>query len=100
MPVPRDHAIANRVRTILQRRWIDVEALEYGCVNGVVYVYGELRRASHYPASRSADSDELLLMHALARDLRAIPGVKDVRFDTQNHEHGGNHWERNRVRTA
>ena len=35
MPVPRDHAIANRMRTILYRRWIDVRSVDFGSVNGV-----------------------------------------------------------------
>lgn len=100
MPVPRDHAIANRMRTILYRRWIDVRSVDFGSVNGVAYVRGELKRSPHYPASRSMQADELLLMQGLERDLRAIPGVKDVSFELEGFEHGGDHWERNQVRTA
>ena len=70
MPVPRDHAIVNRMRLILHRRWIDVRSVSFGSVNGVAYVRGELKRTPFYPASRTHPADELLLLQGLERDLR------------------------------
>ncbi|MGD8394623.1 MAG: hypothetical protein PVF43_04000 [Candidatus Eiseniibacteriota bacterium] len=101
MPVPRDHAIANHIRTILYRHWVDVAHLDFGSVNGVVYVRGELERTPGYPASRRAEEpDRDTLVQLLERDLRAIPGVKDVSFVLQGLEHGGDHWDDQPIRTA
>ena len=100
MPAPPDHTILNQVQTILLRRWIDAGRLDVGSVNGVVYVRGDLQHSPHYPVSRAVAIDASGLRHALERDLRAIPGVKDVAMALATSEDEGNHWERNPVRTA
>ncbi len=100
MPVPRDHAIAVQIRSILDRRWIDAQRLDFGSVNGVIYLRGELSRHPRFPASRSIQATDLVFLKGLERDLRAIPGVKDVSFELVGFEHGGDHWEPNQVRTA
>ena len=100
MPVPRDHAIAVQIRSILDRRWVDASLLDFGSVNGVVYLRGELRRHPRFPASRSIQANDLAFFKGLERALRAVPGVKDVSFELVGFEHGGDHWETNQVRTA
>lgn len=100
MPVPRDHAIATQMRTTLHRHWIDIGRLDFGCVNGVVYLRGELRRHPRYPASRAIEATDDALLFRLERDLRGIPGVKDVSFELDGYEDGGDHWEHNQIRTA
>lgn len=94
MPEVRDHAITNRARSILLRRWVDAGRLAWGSVNGVLYLRGCLRRNPLFPVQKDAAADELLLLHALERDLKAIEGVKDVIFELEGFERKGDHWER------
>ncbi len=94
MPGAGDHAVMNRARAVLLRRWIDTRPLDLGSVNGVVYVRGRLRRNPLFPAQLDAGRDERALVHALERDLRAIEGVKDVILELEGFERREDHWER------
>jgi len=91
----RDLVITKHVRAVLLRRWIDIRGLDYGSVNGVAYVRGVLRRNPLFPAPVAASGDdELKLVHTLERDLRIIPGVKDVVLTVDGFERRGDHWVR------
>lgn len=102
MPGSPDYAITNRARAVLRRHWVDAGTLTCGCVNGVVYLRGELRQDPLYRVTRSqraavAADDELALIHAVERDLGSIDGVKDVIFQIEGFERRGDHWERTRL---
>jgi hypothetical protein len=76
----RDHAIQNQVRAILFRRFVDVNELAFGCVNGVVYLRGNVRQNPLFPAPGGQSEGPQGLCYAIERDVRAIAGVKDVIF--------------------
>lgn len=91
----RDLVITKQVRAILLRRWIDIRRLDFGSVNGVAYVRGALGRNPLFPAPATpAGDDELKLLYTLERDLRTIPGVKDVVLTVDGFERRGDHWVR------
>ena len=85
MAIPRDHTIASHVRAVLDRMWIDPGHVDFGSVNGVVYIRGELRRQPPYPQSGAA-GESGTLTHVLRRALGAIDGVKDVSLDVMIQE--------------
>ena len=76
----RDHAIQNQVRAILFRRFVDVTELAFGCVNGVVYLRGNVRQNPLFPPPGGRAAGPESLRFAIERDVRAIAGVKDVIF--------------------
>ena len=80
-----DHAIQNRVRAILFRRWIDIREVTFGSVDGVVTVRGSLTRNPLFPAppERNGERDPGWLRRGLERDLLAIDGVKNLVLDVK-----------------
>jgi hypothetical protein len=80
-----DHAIQNRVRAILFRRWIDLREVTFDSVNGVVTLRGSLARNPLFPAApnRNGERDPGSLRRELERDLLAIDGVRDLVLDVQ-----------------
>ncbi|HWN82297.1 MAG TPA: hypothetical protein VNM87_09395 [Candidatus Udaeobacter sp.] len=80
-----DHAIQNQVRAILFRRFVDLNELTFGSVNGVVYLRGAVRRNPLFPAAagQAASHDPATVRWGIERDVRAIEGVKDVIFDLE-----------------
>ena len=76
----RDHAIQNQVRAILFRRFVDVNELTFGSVNGVVYLRGNVRQNPLFPVPGGQSPGPEALRLAIERDVRAIEGVKDVIF--------------------
>ncbi len=80
MAGPSDLAIATHVGAILARHWIDPNAVEYGSLNGVVYLSGELRLNPAVPLKFAIDAADDLAA-AIERDIRALDAVKDVRTE-------------------
>lgn len=91
-----DYKLNAQVRRLLVRRWIDLNQVDYGVTNGVVYLRGCLR-----PARFAEDKDphdlrleEITLATRLERSLRQIPGVRDVVFQLDHVVRTGYRWRR------
>ena len=82
-----DFRINASVRTLLIRQWIDTTQLDYGTMNGIVYLRGSVRREVLQSGGKDKDSPEesiRLLMVRLERQIRAVRGVRDVVCNLQN----------------
>ena len=92
----QDYRINALVRSVLVKRWIDTSRVDFGTSNGVVYVRGILRQTyGRRQLERIDEADELLgLIRRIERELRFIPGVKDVVFKLDNFEKKGGRWRR------
>jgi hypothetical protein len=89
-----DHAITRQARAILRRRWIDIDHVDFGSVNGVIYLRGGVKRNPPPAASASAADPNLTLIRALERELHAIDGVKDLVLEIEGYEQRGDRWQR------
>ncbi|MCX8118696.1 MAG: hypothetical protein N3G78_12300 [Desulfobacterota bacterium] len=80
-----DFVIQTEVRRLLVRANIDYSKIDFGTVNGVVYLRGAFRLASavesHEELKRSMATKALV---SLERRIRSIPGVVDVVFQLNN----------------
>jgi len=78
-----DYRLNAQVRQLLVRRGIELNRIEHGVTNRVIYLRGTFRS---YLVGESDDPsqsrlDEMTLVTRLERALRALPGVRDVVFD-------------------
>jgi len=92
-----DYRINAFVRSVLVRRWIDTSKVDFGTSNGVVYLKGILRQV--YGKKDSGEVDEqkdnlLSLVLKTEKEIRTIPGVRDVVFKLDNFEKRGGSWRR------
>jgi Mg2+/Co2+ transporter CorC len=97
-----DYRINAFVRTVFVRRWIDTSRVDFGTSNGVVYVRGILRQVyGRKQLEDEKDEDEtslLSLVRRIEKEIRSIPGVRDVVFRLDNFEKTGGKWKR-RIKT-
>jgi len=96
-----DYRINAFVRSVLVKRWIDTSRVDFGTSNGVVYVRGILRQV--YGRKQLEEDDEevdnlLALVRKVEKEVRTIPGVRDVVFKLDNFEKRGGQWKR-RIKT-
>jgi hypothetical protein len=92
-----DYRINAFVRTVLVRRWIDTSRVDFGTSNGVVYLRGILRQTygrKHLEESQQEIDNLLSLIRKLEREIRTIPGVRDVVFKFDNFEKRAGQWKR------
>jgi hypothetical protein len=90
-----DYRINAQVRQLLVRRGIELNRVEHGVTNSVVYLRGTLRS---YLTGESDDPsqarlDEMTLVTRLERALRSLPGVRDVVFDLDRLVKVGWRWK-------
>jgi hypothetical protein len=96
-----DYRINAFVRSVLVKRWIDTSRVDFGTSNGVVYVRGILRQV--YGRKQLEEDDEevdnlLALVRKVEKEIRTIPGVRDIVFKLDNFEKRGGQWKR-RIKT-
>lgn len=95
----QDYRINAEVRRFLVSRWVDVELLQLGATNGVVYIMGRLDTTLEDPGRRMDEQVHrdaavrvLQLALSLERDLRRIRDVRDVVFKLENAYKRGGRW--------
>ena len=95
----QDYRINAEVRRHLVSRWVDIQQLQLGTTNGVVYVIGQLdttmedpRRRLEEGAGRQSAERVLRLALHLERELRGIRDVRDVIFRFDNVLKRGGRW--------
>lgn len=95
----QDYRINAEVRRHLVSRWVDIQRLQLGTTNGVVYILGALdttmedpRRRLDEGAERSSAERVLRLAMRLERELRGIRDVRDVVFKFDNVFKRGGRW--------
>jgi len=96
-----DYRINAFVRSVLVKRWIDTSRVDFGTSNGVVYVRGILRQV--YGRKQLEEDEEgldnlLALVRKVEKEIRTIPGVRDIVFKLDNFEKRGGQWKR-RIKT-
>ncbi|MBU1700104.1 MAG: hypothetical protein KJ970_05235 [Candidatus Eisenbacteria bacterium] len=89
----RDYQITARVRRVLSRRSIDPGPLEFGSVDGVVYLRGVVHRLPGSPAPVSKQKHLGSFLERLEEDLRRIEGVHSVAMEFQGYEKVGTEWK-------
>ncbi|MFH0778824.1 MAG: hypothetical protein V2A71_09360 [Candidatus Eisenbacteria bacterium] len=95
-----DYRINAYVRSVLVKRWIDTSRIDFGTTNGIVYLKGILRQVYGKQADQQNEEVDYLLglVHKLEKELKTIPGVRDVVFRLDGFEKKGAQWKR-RVKT-
>jgi hypothetical protein len=95
----QDYRINAEVRRYLVSRWVDVEQLQLGATNGVVYVMGRLDTTLEDPnrrmdekARREPAARVLHMALMLEREIRRIRDVRDVVFKLENAYKRGGRW--------
>ena len=98
----QDYRLNAYVRRFLVSRWVDVNRLQLGTTNGVVYIMGALDTTMEDPYRRmdeavnQASSERLIrLAMSLEKSLRRIPEVRDVVFRLENLHKRGGRWRAN-----
>jgi len=97
-----DYRINAFVRSVLVRRWIDTSRVDFGTSNGVVYLRGIVRQVYGRKQLEDEDNEEvdslLSLIRRIEKEIKSIPGVRDVVFKLDNFEKRGGQWKR-RIKT-
>jgi hypothetical protein len=95
----QDYRINAEVRRHLVSRWVDIQRLQLGCTNGVIYIVGTLdttmedpRRRLDEGAQKTAAERVLRLVMRMERELRSIRDVRDVIFKFDNVHKRGGRW--------
>lgn len=90
-----DYRINAQVRALLVRRGIDLQKVEFGTTNGIIYLRGELRTYFNAPLDDMSQmrQDEIVLVHKLEQALRRFPGVRDVVFHLARVVKVGSRWK-------
>ena len=89
----RDYQITARIRRVLGRRSIDPGFIEFGSVDGVAYLRGELFRLPGAPGPVGDQSHMGSILERLEDDLWKIDGVHSVAMDFQGYEKVGKEWK-------
>jgi len=71
-----DVRIAEQVRRVLARHWIDQTDLRFSCTRGVLRFFGTIRRIPTDESLRITDN----LIELLALEIRRLSGVEKVYF--------------------
>ena len=98
-----DYRIHAWTRTELIRLWVDLSALEYGVLNGVVYLRGSLRRhptcgLGALPTTNGngngngSTSEVCLLAEDVERVMQGLPGAREVVLQFDNVVRNGVGW--------
>lgn len=90
-----DYRLNAQVRQMLVRKGLELNRIEHGVTNSVIYIRGTLRC---YLTAQSDDPsqsrlDEITLVTRLERALRSLPGVRDVVFDLDRLTKVGWRWK-------
>lgn len=95
----QDYRINAEVRRVLVSRWVDVNLLQLGSTNGVVYVIGTLDTTVEDPSRLEAEAPSmgriergLRLAQSVDREIRRIRDVRDVVFKLTNAYKRGGRW--------
>jgi hypothetical protein len=96
----QDYRINAVVRRHLVSRWVDVNRLQLGTTNGVVYVIGTLETTQEDPSranNEHRDHDDRLchLVLRLEKELRRLPDVRDLVFKLENLSKRSGRWRSN-----
>jgi hypothetical protein len=89
-----DARIHSQVRSVLVRRWVDLERLRVGTTDGVVHIEGELRQCLSLAPAIGEGAPSLQFVRKLERELQRIPGVRDVVLSLVGFEKVGWEWKR------
>ena len=89
----QDFRINAVVHNILHQRRVNIGQLDFGTTNGVVYVRGSLLADAF---STLDDPTGPGLLREIERDIRTVPGVRDVVLGVKGWQKAGSTW----VRTA
>jgi hypothetical protein len=89
----RDFQITARIRRVLSRRSIDPGPLEFGSVDGVVYLRGSLHRLPGAPGPVSERGHWGSFLDRLEDDLRRIEGVHSVAMELEGYKKVGTEWK-------
>ena len=89
-----DARIHARVRSILSRRWVDLRLLHLGTVDGVIHLEGEFRQCLSLAPAIGEGRPSLQFVRKVERELRSIPGVRDIVFSIAGFEKVGTEWKR------
>ena len=85
----QDFRINASVMTVLTRRWVDTARLDVGTTNGVVYIRGAVPpQAPNAPATTAGSA----LLGDIEREIRSLPGVRDVVFGVNGWRKSGGRW--------
>ena len=89
--IKEDFVIQATVRRLLVRSNIDYSALTFGTVKGVVYFRGLFKLSRLYVHSKDEDILDLKsqdfirkTLHSFEKNVKSIPGVRDVVFQFLN----------------
>ena len=89
-----DARINSMVRSVLVRRWVDLDRLRIGTSDGVVYVEGELRQGLSLATAIGEGKPSVQFIRKVDRELRRISGVRDVVLSLAGFEKVGAEWKR------
>ncbi len=80
------YEINRNVRMVLTRNDADLTKIDYSCMGGTVYLYGELVRQDRDYVAKEIDS--------IIGEIAALPHVHDIQFDLNNWlvVSSGNSW--------
>jgi hypothetical protein len=90
-----DYRLNAQVRQVLVRKGLELNRIEHGVTNSVIYIRGTLRCYLTTPSDDPSQSrlDEITLVTRLERALRSLPGVRDVVFDLDRLTKVGWRWK-------
>lgn len=91
----QDYRINAQVRQVLVRKGLELNRIEHGVTNSVIYIRGTLRSYLITPSDDPSQArlDEITLVTRLERSLRALPGVRDVVLDLDRIVKVGWRWK-------
>ncbi len=70
------YEINRNVRIVLTRHDADLTRIDYSCMGGTVYLYGDLVRLDKDFSVKEIDF--------IVREIAALPNVRDIQFDLNN----------------
>lgn len=90
-----DYRINAQARALFVRLNVDLNKVEHGTTNGVIYVRGALRNFSFDRSDELGESRlaEAAFVHRVEKTLRRIPGVRDVVFQLERVVKVGTRWK-------
>ena len=96
-----DFLVHNEVRRELVRTQANLEKIQFGVTQGVVYFGGEfwVRMGLRRLDGQKYFDTLISTLIGLEKRLRRIPGIKDIRFAFNNLEKQSGFWHRSAVNT-